>query len=319
MLIAIIVISLVVLSVILCLCAYSVCFYSANTKVQDPFGPVHGEQAEEVKEQIYGNSRKMESVEFEPVTIRSFDGLSLFGRYYHQKDGAPVQILFHGYRSMALRDCAGGFLLARKLGMNILVVDQRAHGKSEGHTITMGIWERRDCLSWIRYINKRFGNKTPIILSGTSMGAATVVMATALPLPNNVLCVLADSPYSSPDAILKQHCKDRSIPACIAYPFIRAAARLLGGFSLEQASAEKAAGISAIPILLLHGDDDHVVPCTMGARIHEHSNNCTKLKLFFGADHCLSYIVEQRLYEMAVLDFLKQFPVLKEYITSVKV
>lgn len=319
MVIGIIAVALIVLAILTCLYAFNVCFYSSNKTVQDPYGPVNGEQAEQLKEQIYENSRRMEEVEFEGVTIQSFDGLKLFGRYYHQKDGAPVQILFHGYRSMALRDCAGGFHMARKLGFNVLVVDQRAHGKSEGHVITLGIFERRDCLSWIRYINKRFGKEIPIILSGTSMGAATVVMATELPMPDNVLCVIADSPYSSPEEILKQFCKYRFIPGWLAYPCIRIAARYLGGFNLEQATAAAAVGVSPIPVLLLHGDDDCVVPSAMSAKIHEFSNDCTKLKFFMGADHCLAYLVENELYEATVLDFLKQFDVLKEYISTVEV
>lgn len=319
MIIGIVIVALLVLGISGCLASFYTCFYSANKVKDDPYRPVHGEQAEELKDQIYENTRRMEEVEFESVTIQSFDGLKLFGRYYHQKDGAPVLILFHGYRSMALRDCAGGFLMARKVGFNVLAVDQRAHGQSEGHVITFGIYERRDCLSWIRYINERFGKKTPIILSGTSMGAATVVMATALPMPSNVLCVLADSPYSSPSEILKQYCKDRLIPTWIVYPLIRMAARFLGGFHLEQTSAIEAVGICEIPILLIHGDEDRVVPCTMGAKIHELSNDCTKLKIFIGADHCLSYIVEPQLYEKAVLDFFKQFPALEKYISSVEV
>ena len=319
MILGIIILALIVLAIIGCLACFYVCFYAPNKVAPNPYGPVHGEQAEELKEQIYANTSRMEEVEFESVTIQSFDGLKLFGRYYHQKDGAPVQILFHGYRSMALRDCAGGFLMARKLGFNVLVVDQRAHGNSEGHVITLGIFERRDCLSWIRYINERFGKETPIVLSGTSMGAATVIMATALPMPDNVLCVLADSPYTSPAEILKQYCKNRMIPTWIVYPLIRIAARYIGGFKLEQTSAIEAVGVSPIPILVLHGDEDRIVPCTMGAKIHDLSNDCTRLKLFMGADHCLSYLLEPKLYEMTVLGFLKQFPALEAFIASVEV
>lgn len=319
MVIGIIVVALIAFAIIACLASFYACFYASNKAAVNPYGPVHGEQAKEVQEQIYENTRRMEAVEFESVTIRSFDGLKLFGRYYHQKDGAPVQIIFHGYRSMALRDCAGGFLMARKMGFNVLVVDQRAHGNSEGHVITLGIYERRDCQSWIRYINERFGKDTPIILSGTSMGAATVVMATALPTPDNVLGVIADSPYSSPSEILKQYCKDRLIPVWLIYPFIKMAARFLGGFNLEQSDAIEAVGVSAVPILIIHGDDDHLVPCTMGAKIHELSNDCTRLKLFIGADHCLSYIIESQLYEKAVLDFLRQFPAVEECIASAEV
>ncbi len=306
MIIFITAILIMLLVVGICLYCFFCCFYASNKKPQDPYQGLHGEQFLEVQEQIYSNTRDMEQIPFEPVTIKSFDGLTLYGRYYHLKDGAPVQIMFHGYRSMALRDCAGGFKLAQKLGMNVLSVDQRGHGNSGGHVITLGIWERRDCLSWIRYINGRFGSKTPIVLSGLSMGASTVIMATALPLPNNVKCVLADSPYSAPGDIIWLICRDRHIPIKFVYPFIRLAARILGGFNLEQYSAAEAASISAVPILLLHGDDDHLVPCEMSHQIHELSNGCTKLVTFMEAGHGLSYIVEPERYEQTVCNFLNE-------------
>ena len=186
----------------LCIYCFKTCFYAANKTPQDPYGQLHGEQFLAVRDHIYASTRHMEAVPFEEVTIQSFDGLSLSGRYYHLRDGAPVKIIFHGYRSFALRDSAGGFTMARKLGMNVLAVDQRAHGKSGGHVITFGILERRDCLSWIQYINQRCGADTPIILSGLSMGAATVVMATSLPLPENVVCVPLASAVSCPPRIL---------------------------------------------------------------------------------------------------------------------
>ena len=319
MVLIIVAITLILLAVGICLYCFFSCFYAANKKKQDPYRPLHGEQFLEVQEHIYASTRRMEEVPFEAVKIKSFDGLTLFGRYYHVKDGAPVKIIFHGYRSMALRDCAGGFALARKLGMNVLAVDQRAHGNSGGHVITFGIWERRDCLSWIRYINQRFGSDTPIILSGLSMGASTVIMATALPLPNNVKCVLADSPYSAPDEIIWQVCKDRHIPVKIVYPIIRLAARVFGGFNLEQYSACVAASVSPVPILLLHGDDDRFVPCEMSHQIHAQSNGSTKLVTFMEAGHGLSYIIEPERYEQTVCNFLKQFLPLDEQILATNI
>ena len=311
-----IVLILTVISVI-AYCFYT-CFYASNKTPQDPYGLLHGQQFLDVQEHIYESTRRMEQIPFEPVQIKSFDGLTLFGRYYHVCDGAPVKIIFHGYRSIALRDAAGGFGMARKLGMNVLAVDQRAHGNSEGHIITFGIWERRDCLSWIKYVNDRFGKETPIILSGLSMGAATVIMAAALPLPENVQCILADSPYSAPDEIIKKVCKDRKIPPALAYPFIRLAARLLGGFNLEQCSAISAAEVSPVPILLLHGNDDRFVPCSMSERINKTCGKATTLVTFQGAGHGLSYIVDPVGYEKAVFEFLKQFYALEEYIATNK-
>ena len=302
-----------------CIYCFCTCFYASNKTPKDPYCLLHGEQFLSVQEHIYASTRRMDAVPFEHVQIESFDGLTLFGRYYHLKDGAPIKIIFHGYRSMALRDSAGGFGMARKLGMNVLAVDQRAHGNSGGHVITFGILERQDCLSWICYVNERFGSNIPIILSGLSMGAATVVMATALPLPDNVQCVLADSPYSAPGEIIKKVCRDIHIPDKLAYPFIRFAARIFGGFNLEQATAIEAASVSTVPILLLHGEDDRFVPCQMSRDIHMASNGCTKLKTFEDAGHGLSYIIEPDQYEKAVFDFLKEFPALEEYITGANV
>ena len=299
-----------------CIYCFYTCFYSANSKPQDPYGMLHGEQFIALKEKIYKCTKHMESVPFEPVTTKSFDGLTLAGRYYHVADGAPVKIIFHGYRSIALRDCAGGFGMARKLGMNVLAIDQRAHGESQGHVITFGIRERRDCLSWIEYISKRFGADTPIILSGLSMGAATVIMATSLPLPENVVCVLADCPYSSPAGIIQKVCKDQRYPAKTVYPFIRAASFLFGGFDLEETGAVASAKLSKKPILLLHGEDDRFVPCDMSRMIHESSNGCTQFVTFPYAGHGLSYMVAPAEYEKAVFSFLGQFPELKPYVQN---
>ena len=295
----------------ICLYCFITCFYSANKTPLDPYANLHGNQYQAVKDKIFEITRAMDAVPFERVSITSVDGIPLSGRYYHLRDGAPIKIIFHGYRSMALRDSAGGFGMARKLGMNVLAVDQRAHGNSGGHVITFGVMERHDCLSWIQYVNSRFGADVPIVLSGLSMGAATVIMATALPLPENVVCVLADCPYSSPDAIIRKVCRDNHYPDYIIQPFIKLAALIFGRFNLDGADAVKAAAVSKIPILLLHGEDDRFVPCEMSRKIHENSNGCTQLFTFPTAGHGLCYMIEPSRYEKICFDFLLHIPQLR--------
>lgn len=294
-------------------CFYK-CFYSKNKKTADPYALLHGQQYHAVKDEIFRCTRIMDEAEFEQVSIRSYDGTILSGRYYHHRDGAPVKILFHGYRSMSLRDSAGGFGMAKKLGINVLAVDQRAHGSSGGHVITFGIRERRDCQCWAEYIYERFGKDVPIILSGLSMGAATVIMATQLPLPTSVVCVLADCPYSSPREIICKVSEDLKVPDWLAYPLIRTGAFLFGGFDLNSASALDAAAQSKIPILLLHGEDDRFVPCEMSREIHRSSNGCTQLATFPGAGHGLSYMVQPERYEQICFAFLKNIPALSDFI-----
>ena len=73
----------------------------------------------------------------------------------------------------------------------MLLPDQRAHGYSGGHTITMGVKERYDARDWAVWARSHFGPEVPIFLMGVSMGAATVVLAAGLSLPDNVCGVVA--------------------------------------------------------------------------------------------------------------------------------
>lgn len=287
---------------------YRIAFYSPKSMRYAPDAPIKGEQYEAVSNNIQRISHIMEKYTFEEVTIRSFDGTLLYGRYYHLKDGAPLEILFHGYRSHPYRDCSGGHSLARKMGFNTLVVDQRAHGDSGSGTICFGIKERKDCLCWVAYANQRFGADAPIILSGLSMGAATVLMAAGLNLPKNVACVIADSPYSAPIAIIEKVCGDMHYPVALCRPFIHLGARIYGGFNLSECTAKEAVSHAKVPILLLHGEADHFVPCDMSREIAESCASRIEVHTFPEAGHGLCYMTDPLRYERTVYQFLCTIP-----------
>ncbi len=305
---------LIILIFILALSYYTyyICFHSPAKRKEDPYEKMDGAQYKEVHDNIYASTRIMDKAKAKQIEITSFDGLTLQARYYHKNDGAPVQILFHGYRSHPLRDCAGAYMLAMKMGFNVLAVDQRAHCKSGGRVITFGICERHDCVSWANYVSSHFPD-SPIILGGLSMGAATVLMASELPLPQNVCAIMADCPYSSPKAIIRKVCKDRKIPAALAYLFIWLGARLFGGFSLEDCSAEEAVRKSKHPILLIHGEDDRFVPCEMSRRIYKACASNAQLHTFRQAGHGLCYMTDPLRYEDIVTRFLWDVPALKPH------
>lgn len=293
---------------------YRTAFYSPKGKHATADAPLQGEQYEQLSEHIYRMSHIMAKIPFEHVVIESFDGLKLSGRYYHVQDGAPIEILFHGYRSHAFRDCSGGHALSRKMGFNALVVDQRSHGESEGKTITFGIKERYDCLAWANYVSNRFGKDTPIILSGLSMGAATVLMAADLNLPKNVACIIADSPYSTPGAIIEKVCEDLHYPVALCRPFIHLAAFVYGRFRLNGCTAKEAVQQALVPILLIHGEEDRLVPCSMSKEIAQVCSCPVAVHTFSGAGHGLSYMVDPVRYEKVVYEFLTSIPSLKDSI-----
>ena len=249
---------------------------------------------------------EMYAREYEPITIKSFDGKKLYARYYHVADNAPLQIQMHGYKSTAFTDFCGGNKLATKMGHNTLVVDQRSHGRSEGKTITFGVCERRDCLSWVEYAVNRFGNDTKIIIDGLSMGAATVLMAADQNLPENVIGIMADCPFSSPKEIIKKVGKDRNYPPALMYPFVKLGAKIYGHFNLEESSAVEAVTKTKLPILIIHGEADGFVPCDMSRAIKAAGGDKIELHTFEKADHALCYMVDPERYEKIVKAFLNR-------------
>ncbi len=275
----------------------------APPKGLDPLALPEGKQYEQNRARMEALIAEMAAIPYESVTITARDGTKLFGRYYHVRDGAPLQIQMHGYHGSAVRDFCGGNKLAREAGHNTLVIDQRAQGQSGGRAITFGVLERLDCLDWIAYANARW-NSPILVLSGVSMGAATVLMAAGLDLPDNVRGVIADCPYSSPYAIIEKVCGDRRLPPRLAMPIVRLGGLIWGGFDVCAAAPTTAVMTAKAPILLFHGEDDRFVPCAMSREIAAHAGNHIRLETFPNAGHGLSFIEDFPRYRAAVEQFL---------------
>lgn len=240
---------------------------------------------------------------YERITIRSHDGLKLVGKYYAGPEGAPLILFFHGYRSTAERDASGGFWYCRERGYSLLMVDQRALGESEGRSITFGIKERQDCLTWVNEVIRRFGPDIKILLAGISMGAATVLMAGGEKLPENVIGILADCGYSSPKAIIQTVIRRMGLPPRLSYPFVKLAARIFGGFDLEETSPVEAVKRCTVPVIFFHGQEDDFVPCDMSREIYEACASRKRLVTVPGAGHGLSFPVDRQRYLKEVADF----------------
>ena len=214
--------------------------------------------------------------------------------------------MLHGYRSGAERDFCGGLKFGIDSGFNVLLVDQRAHGKSEGKCLTFGIKERYDCLTWINYVISQAGGSCKIALYGMSMGAATVLMAAGSGLPKNVACIVADCGYTSPKAIIKKVIREMHYPVFPTYALVRLGGMLFGGFDIEEYSAVQAMEKCDIPVLFIHGADDRFVPCDMGRENHRHCRaEGKKLLIVPNAGHGMSYMSDKKAYLGTVSEFLK--------------
>ena len=239
-------------------------------------------------------------------SIRSFDGLELWGKYYESIPGAPVELMFHGYRGTAERDLCGGVQRCFALGHNALIVDQRTGGRSGGRTITFGINEHRDCLAWVDFAVGHFGPDIKIILTGISMGAATVLMAAGTALPENVVGVLADCGYTSAREIIQKCSRDMGLPPALVYPFIRLGARLYGNFRLEETSPIQAIRNCTVPVIFFHGEADGFVPCDMSRANFDACPAPKRLVTAAGADHGMCYLVDPENYLKEAAEFFTE-------------
>ena len=240
------------------------------------------------------------------VQIESYDGLKLRGVWVPAENPKGTILLAHGYRSSKLVDFSLAFGMYHALGMNILLPDQRSHGNSEGKYITFGVKESRDMQSWIAFHNQTFG-KFPLILSGLSMGASTMLYLADVDLPDNVKGIIADCGFTSPREIIKTvfH-RVIHLPAAPTLWVADLFTRLFAGFSLTEKDTRNTLQNSKLPVLLVHGVDDGFVPCEMTRQAYAVCKEPKELLLVEGADHGVSFLTDKERYVGTVTAFLQK-------------
>ena len=257
------------------------------------------DDVEEGERQFFGfPSRRAEIV--------SRDGLKLRATYVPCSNARATVIMMHGYRSDGFADFSTVFGFYRSMGFNILLPHQRSHLTSEGKYITFGIKERYDCVDWANYISREVGGD--IWLLGVSMGAATVMMASCLNLPESVRGIIADCGFTSPwDQLAYVLKRDYGLPPFPVLNMVNRRFRRMTGVDLRSVSCADALKKCRIPVLFIHGGSDGFVPCEMS---HENYESCASEKEIYvsdGADHAVTSWVDPRGYRDAVRKFIAKY------------
>lgn len=289
-----------------CYICFRMAFYVPRRKNdyrEDKIDIPEGEIYEPFREKIEKWSRDTQNMPCEQFSITSFDGLTLYGKYYEYAPDAPIELMFHGYRGTAQRDLAGGVQRCFKLKRSAFIVDQRTSGKSGGSVITFGINEHRDCLAWVDFMTQHFGKDVKIILCGISMGASTVLIAAGKKLPENVIGVLADCGFSSARDIIKKVIRQMGLPADLGYFFVKLGAKIYGRFDLEETSAVEELKNCTLPVIFFHGENDDYVPCEMSKINFDACASRKMLVTVPKAGHGLCYPVAPERYLKALEEF----------------
>lgn len=275
-------------------------FYSKNSKQSEGFSLPPGPVYEPYRDIMYAWAQEIKTIPHEDVEIVSFDGLVLRGKLYEYSPNADIELMMPGYRGSAERDLCGGVQRCFSLGRSALVVDQRGCGASDGHIISFGVNEHKDCLSWVAYLTERFGTSRRIILTGISMGASTVLAAGGTELPEHVVGIIADCGFTAPKDIIKIVIRQMGLPVGPLYPLVRLAGMLYGSFDIESICSIEQVKKCKVPVFFAHGETDDYVPCFMS---RENFEACTAPKHLLtvpGAGHGLAYVVEPQGYIQAL-------------------
>ena len=239
--------------------------------------------------------------------ITSYDDLKLHA--YEVKNENPTDkwaIVVHGYTSE-------GKLVSAKakrlydMGYNVLVPDLRGHGQSEGDYIGMGWHDRLDIVKWIED-TIRENHNSKIVLHGTSMGAATVLMVSGEELPSNVKAIVADCGYTSAWNEFTHQLNAlfglKPFPVMQLYNIVT---KMKAGYSLKDASAIEQVKKSETPILFIHGDKDDFVPYSMMEELYNATSSKKEKLTIEGAGHDDSYVVNPDLYWTTINSFLNKY------------
>ncbi|HIR00112.1 MAG TPA: alpha/beta hydrolase [Candidatus Scybalocola faecavium] len=278
----------------------------------------------------------LDHLPFEELHIKSYDGLRLYGRLYlpqgstrsdaHSKtmdvqasqpcsntdasssNKTTIILCIHGYHSDGIGDFAPFAPFYLKNKYIFCLVDDRAHGQSEGKYIGFGYHDRYDCLAWANELVRRFGNRCEIFLHGISMGAATVLSCcNAKQLPSQVKGIISDCAFSSGWEQVAHVMKSRlHLPAFPLLSVYNKVCQAMGGYNLKDISPVDCVKDSKVPILFIHGDEDHFVPTSMVYRLYHACKGHKQLLIVRGAAHAMSYLVDPKAYQQAFKDFIKR-------------
>lgn len=263
-------------------------------KLSAPDKKQYARYAKEVKDEY----DRAESIAYENVYINSYDKKRLHAKYY-RKDGASCAvILVHGYKSTALRDLCFALNFLHNINVNILLIDLRGHGLSDGKTLTMGVKESRDIAVWTQWL-KDCGNEK-IILFGISMGAAASLMSLKY---CSVDGVIADCPFSSALSAFEFNAKKHNASK-FSVRLLSMAAIVCGGFSIKNADACEAIKGKETPILLIYGKNDSVVSPSEKNKIAGSASSCKTV--LFDAGHAVSYYSDSERYKKETFDFIAE-------------
>ncbi len=243
-----------------------------------------------------------DKVPFKEVKIKSFDGLNLVGHYYDAGSRKTV-CLVHGYSAnyKEMQQYAKYFY---EKGYNLLCVENRAHGASEGKVVGMGYLDRKDLLSWLEFL----GDENEVVFLGLSMGASAVCCLAGEKLPKCVKGVISDCAFDNAERELSFAMRKFGKIRKLLLKHLKSYTKRLHNFDINDADMLRFVKNTKVPILYFHGKNDTYVPYKNSQNLYNATpENLRNLVLVDDADHAMSYQILGVDYERKITNFFRKY------------
>ena len=247
----------------------------------------------------------LEKIDKNELIIQSNDGLNLHACLIPNKNKSLCVILCHGYS--ATRNSMAVFAkhYHETYGAQVLMIDARAHGLSEGNVIGFGYHDRKDLNLWIQRVKQELGEHIPIILHGVSMGASTLLYASIDGFESNVKGIVCDSAFIDLKPIFIRQMK--MIYNLPAFPFIYLVELYMKYWvkiPFDQTNILKQKDKLLYPCLIIHGTSDKFVPYEMAVELNDIYPVYHTFLSVDNAKHALSYSMNPERYKESIHKFI---------------
>jgi dipeptidyl aminopeptidase/acylaminoacyl peptidase len=198
---------------------------------------------------------------YHEVEVRSSDGLRLSAWWVEGVDSSRAALLVHGWGAdKSSRHVLETAAVYEEAGFDVLMIDPRGHGGSEGDRVTLGYREVRDVQGALSWLEKRGFDPERVVLHGWSMGGVAVIQAAP---GAGVAAVVEESAYANLPSLLRERLPEVSELPAFFTPGIFVVGRLFLGidpWAVRPVEEARQLSREGVPLMIIHSRDDEVVP-----------------------------------------------------------
>lgn len=236
---------------------------------------------------------------YEDVTFASKDGTRLHGWFIPAKGPAWATVIhYHGNAAniTAHLKCVSWLPYH---GCNVLMFDYRGYGSSEGRPFRRGVFE--DSMAALDYaLSRNDVDRDRIVLLGQSLGGANAIAVAAVAGDAAVRAVVVDSSFYSYRTIVRDKIGQIPVLGWFKWPL----SYVMATDSFH--SGDLIASLSRIPVLILHGTDDKVIPYPHGQMLYDRAREPKIFLTVDGGKHISSLTAQGYIYQPKILEFFRQ-------------